>query len=279
MKASFLPKVKDEVAKLLESDGIIIRTKAEDDSYIKSQVENEVEVKIKDRIREVHNQYDKDFTEAFGDSKGPHEKTYEFFKRKMADLKKSAGAADPAEKARIEALQTALQEKDAEYQEKIKDLETQHFKSKVSGVVDAALAGVKLAVPAHIKDDEARQKYVERTRTMIKNEFLSSQSAELDKEGNIIFKDSEGTPMVSKKDGSPLGVNDLVSQQFGGFFFTKEQSARGTGSNGSSGEGNAIEFKSREDVHAHVLETGMKAGTPEYNKKVTELITENGVTA
>lgn len=108
MKGKLVTALTPDVQKALESTGMIIRSKEQDEAYVNAKVEPLVEVKIKDQIKSVHEKYDQDLLELTGDRKKPEEKTYDFLKRKIAEIKASKGG-DDVDKDKLKSLQDSLE--------------------------------------------------------------------------------------------------------------------------------------------------------------------------
>lgn len=111
----------------------VLRTEAEDKTFLENYKQSVVEKEIAPRIAEVHTQYDEDLFKLFGKRKKSDEKTYNFLKSEFESLKSKAERV-----AELEGEITILKQNkpdDAKLQE-IKDLQKQITKIKAEHEIE-----------------------------------------------------------------------------------------------------------------------------------------------
>jgi hypothetical protein len=120
---------KQEILTKLEPDkgdtDYVLRTDAEDKTFLENYKSSVIEKEIAPKIAEVHTQYDEDLFKLFGKRKKSDEKTYNFLKNEFEVLKSSADKVIELEKEIVELKKGKPD--DAKLQE-IKDLQKQIIK-------------------------------------------------------------------------------------------------------------------------------------------------------
>lgn len=258
----------------LGQKGFIVRTKADEESYLNTYKAQVIEQEIPTKIKEVHDKYDEDLLTLTGERKAPTEKTYDFLKRKISEIKASK-IEDPVLKEQLVTLQKNLEAKDKEYQTKIQTMESDYFKRELSGMVSNALDLVNIAMPAHLKTDDEKQKYVASQKSMMKRDMMDNVTAKKDKEGNVVFYNGD-QPLTSTTDGKPLKAIDIIKDRYA-FYLAAElpkASGAGTGGNGGS-EG---KFTTKEQVYQHLEAKGLTPLTKQFSDEYAKIIREQGIT-
>lgn len=269
-EAQLLEMLEPEAQSHLESKGRIIRTKEEDDSYIGSQVE----AKIKDQVSNIHKRYDDDLFELTGERKAPTEKTYEFVKRKITDLKKSAeGKGEGVDKDKLAELQKALEEAKNDKENSLKEVNEKFFKKVLNTTLSGELDKATIAVPGHLKTDDEKQNFVSIQKRMLVKDFLETYTAKEDEEGNIVYYIGDKI-QVDIKDGKPLSASDLIAKNYSHYFVKSErqQGGAGTGKNNSEGV-----FKTLGDLHDYLVGQGISESSKEYSEKKLKLAKDHGI--
>jgi hypothetical protein len=258
------------------SDTHVIRTKADDDSYVNSKVAQEFDTKIGDKIKEIHQKYEDDIKEVTGLVKKVNEKAYDFNKRILADLKIKAEAAggDQALKDQIASLTETLSSKETEHATKLTELQTAAFTKQLNVLIQAEFDKKTIAIPAHITTDEAKQKYISDQKRLLKIDFLQNVTPKEDSEGNIVFYEGDKL-LASTKDGKPLTADDLISDKYGSYFSVQQQKQGGAGS-GKDGIP-ATGFTKSEEVYSYLEAKGLKPLTADFNAEAQKLMKEHGI--
>jgi len=116
---------KEEAVKKIEAaeenSEFEVFTGEEHKTYLDNFSKIEVEKRIGDEISKVHTQYDNDIHAILGERKESTEKTYDFMKRKITELKEASGGTDEL-KSKIKKLEEDLKNKSGDEQLK-KDYE------------------------------------------------------------------------------------------------------------------------------------------------------------
>lgn len=212
---------KEDIAAYLEKNDAAefeINTVDEFNTLKENILENGVSEQIGDKISALHTQYDNDIFEITGLKKEPNQKTYDFNKKVLGDLK--------ADKAEHETLKTkftelektkgkgdknladelqqvkdkALLEKEG-YDKEIAKLKSTGFDTQKKFTISGAIAGLKFneTIP-----ESVRQTYIDNAeKELIANSEL--------REGKLVFLKDDKVELG--KDYEVKGVNDKVAEQ------------------------------------------------------------------
>lgn len=285
LKTAIVSSFKDDFVKGATAEGLVVRTKEEDQSYLDNHVKTVVDEKVS---KELQTKVDAEFSKALskideeiksitGIEKNASEKTTAYAKRALAEIKSKGG--DPVTKEKVTELEKLLSSTKEDYEKKLKDSEEKIFSKEIEFQVDADLSTRTIAIPSHLKTDAEKQAYVKEEKEMLKQRFLTSVKPKRDNEGNIVYYDGD-KPLMSTKDGKPLKAGDIIGEKFSTRFVPQSQQQTGTGF-GQDGNGNGTgggAFKSKEDIHKHLAAQGIEAGTKAYYNEFEKLATENKLT-
>lgn len=265
-----------EVVPKLSSRGFIVRSADEEKSFLTSYLQrNDVRDGIvAPAIKDLHDRYDNDIFELTGERKGANEKTYDFLKRKITEIKASK-IEDPVLKEQLTTLQRSLEDKEKNHKKVVEDIESKYFGREIDLNVSLALDKVNIAVPAQLKSDDEIQSYVNSQKQMMKRDFLSSLTAKKDNDGNIVFYEGD-KQMMSTTDGKPLKASDLIQQRYG--YYIAKDSGRQQGGAGSGGNGGQSTFSTKEEVYNALVARNMKPLTKEFNDEYAKIISEQKIT-
>lgn len=258
----------------ISKKGYKIRTETDEQSFLDSFKNQVIETEIPARIKEVHDRYDADLFELTGKRKQPAEKTYDFLKREITELKNSQ-IADPVTKERIKALEAQLETKQTEFKKELEAVENKYFKRELEMSIGAALDNVNIALPAQLKTDEEKEKYIKAQRSMMKRDMLELV-AKKDNEGNIVFYDKE-KPLTSNENGKPLTPSDIIKDRYG-LYIAKDEGRKmtGAGTGGNNGSGDKA-FQNKEAIIAHLTANGVQQGTKDFYTQYEKLCKESGL--
>lgn len=262
-----------EATRHLESKGHIIRTKDQDESYISSKVEEF----IKPRIAELHKKYDDDFFEVLGERKSPNQKTYDFAKEKLAELKSlraTAGKGDQVLQDKIKQLETTISTIKSTHEGEISALKEASFKTSLNAQISSVLDAVTIAIPAHLTTDTEKAAFIASQKQMLKADFLQNFTAKEDENGNLVFYKGESL-QSSTKDGKPLSASDLISENYK-HYFAKDVRTQGGAGSGQGGD-HVNGFKTTQEVYNYLKEQGIDEESKEYSDKALELIRKHGI--
>lgn len=292
LKKGLISSFKSDFTESLKSEGVILRSPDEEKEFLSNYEKNiipaKVESEIGQKVRAVHDQYDNDLFELTGERKQPHEKTYDFLKRKMADLKKQKkdGNDDPVLADKIKTLENQIKEREgwvspAEVA-KIKD---KHFKDNVNLRLGVNMDKRPLSIPDHITEERAKQEYVSKKREMLSLHFLNQFTPKEDNEGNVVYY-LEDQIQIDTHTGKPLNEGQLLDKFYGADFVPEKKATHGAGSgkNGTQSKVDVHEasLKNKAQVIEHLNEKfadkGIKMGNTEYNKEYQRIIKDYAIT-
>ena len=177
-------------------------------------LDNFKETVIAPKIKDVHDQYDKDIKEVTGIEREGNEKSYNYLKRAGGVLKEKAdsvagfetkvteleakikdGSGDEQLKGKLTQAETDLANAKTLYKEgkdtwdsEKKTLESSHQKAGMSNILDRALMGIKFK-------EGMTKEVVDIVVDNVKNGLLDIAEVV---EGKMIFKDKEGITLVNK---------------------------------------------------------------------------------
>lgn len=291
LKTALFGSLKPDFMASLKAEGVILRTTEEEQQFLanyeKTTLPTKVQEAIGAKIKEVHDQYDNDLFELTGERKQPNEKTYDFMKRKLNDLKaqaKGAGKDDPVLADQIKDLQTKLKEKENWVSaDEVTKLKTQYFKDMLNFRLSNGLDKLAIAIPGHITDDNAKQQFASMQRNMIKVDFAQKFEAKQNEEGKIVFY-LDGKIQTDTQTGEPLTEEQLIEKHYSPYLAPKTPAKGGSGSGpagGSGGSGDPAEadLKNKVEVTEYLQKKGMSPGSAEFNKEYKRIIAAYAITA
>lgn len=290
-KTELYSSFKDDFLSGLKAEGVIIRKPDEEKEFLtnyeKTVIPGKVNEQIGEKVKQVHDQYDNDLFELTGDRKQGNEKTYDFLKRKIADIKKaqSKGDTDPVLADKLKDLETKLAErKDWISPDKLVEVETKYFNESINNRLSATLDKQPIATPAHITDEKAKQEYAQMQRGMIKQDFRNRFTAKKDDEGNIVYYEGDKI-QTHAQTAKPLTEAELIAKHYTSYFVPDAKSKTGAGSGKGAGEKkdvNEASLKSKAEVLTYLKEKlgpqGFKQGSKKFNDEYTRIVTEYAIT-
>lgn len=272
--AEILSGFKADFVKGAEAEGLVVRTKEQDQTYLDNHVNAVVDTRVK---KDLQKKVDEEFGNAMrkiddeikavtGIEKKPGEKTTEYAKRAV-DEKRQGG--DPVTKERV----TQLEQQVSTYETKLKDADATLFNKEIEWQVTGDLDRRNIVVPAHIKTEEEKQAFISQQKAMMRQGFLSTITPKRDEQGQIIYYEGD-KPLMNQKDGKPKGAGDIIGEKYSAWFVPPGKQVTGTGSGGSGGELPEGGFKKKEEIHDYLKANGIEVGTKQYLDKLQELATE-----
>jgi hypothetical protein len=289
LKTAVIGSLKEDFLTSLKSEGVTVRKKEEEaeflSNYEKNIIPGKVEAEIGAKIKAVHDQYDNDLFELTGERKQPTEKTYEFMKRKLTEMKEKAGKGgkdDPVLADQIKELQSKLKQYEGyvapDEVQKIKD---SHFKENINFRLTAALEKKPIAVPAHITDEKQKQDYIAMQRNMIRADFMGRFTAKQNSEGQTVYYDGE-TLLTNEANASAMTEEQIIEKNYTGYFVPPAKPAGGAGS-GASGSGkgadaNEASLKTKAEVQEYLNKKGLITGGQEFNKEYLRICKDYAIT-
>jgi hypothetical protein len=280
IKTAIISSFKEDFIKGAEAEGLIIRTKEQDQQYLDTHVKTVVDGKIAEVLKgkvgeefgKAMNQIDSEIKGITGVEKNNGEKTTDYAKRALAEIKSKGG--DAATKERVSQLEKLLHDTKTDLEKQLTEEKENAFKRENEFQVSSALDKVNIAVPIHLKTDAEKQAYVNQQKALIKTGFLTSYKSERDSDGNIIYKE-DGKPLLNIKDGKPQNASDIIGSKYSAWFVPEQAKVTGTGTGQQSSGGG--QFKTSEDVHNHLKANGIDASSEKYLQEFEKLTTENHI--
>ena len=274
---------KDEALKKIEAyegDNVEIEifTSEEHTTFLDNFKKDTVEKSIGDEISKVHSRYDDDLFQITGLRKEPSEKTYDFNKRIVNDLKTKAESAEGLEQ-KIEDLKgkspdETLKRENADLLKQYNDLKTEHddkvgemqskFKgTQIMGRLDAAMQGLKFkdSIP-----DTVRSTVINAAKVKL------SESADMN-EDILVFRDKEGIILKNRENSlEPYTAEEMIKTELKDILDTGRK-IEGTGVKPKVEEKNGKKtiimaipdsVKSTTDLHEHLVKEGLTRNSEEY---------------
>lgn len=263
------------------------------DNYAKTEFEKNV----KETIAKIHSDYDNDIFEILGERKQGDQKTYDFLKERLKELKELRGASKDDKDAKTKELQTKLKEaqdsgsinehwkklydeallkweaREKELTETIAQKETDYHNTQVLSEITAAKAGMKFkdgipeeAVTAMFKVNEDK---------ILKNAKLV--------DGKVVFHKEDGTPWLNKE-YKPVSAKEILSEVFGAMI----DDGTGSGGSGNAGGGAPPKLEAGKIVTTGegdnakkklVLDKSTFSTKVEFNKQAEKALRNQGITA
>jgi len=276
---------KEEALKLInESDS--------DDWHVATQVDHETflnnfeETKIAPKISELHNKYDEDIHSVLGVRKNADEKTYDFLKRTLSEMKEQRDERvqkiENLEKAvkdttGKEALEQAQRELESikskhnnalkQWEEERQQLEGSTLTMKINHELDKGLTGLVFK-DAKLVPEDVRNIHID----VVKSEL--AKIAEF-VDGKMVFKNDKGEIIRDAK-LNPLGPQEILKERLKAILNEgRIQSGPGIKENEPLIETKDGKIdvtlvvpdtvKTNQDLMTFMLESGLKRGTKEFS--------------
>lgn len=253
--------------------GYTVRNKDQETSFLDNYKNQLIEQEMPARVKEVHDRYDEDLFNLTGERKQPNEKTYDFLKRKINEIK-SSKIEDPVLKEQLLTLQKNLEQQTLNHKGELDKIEKDYFTREVKLMIRSDLNSVNIAIPAHLKTDEEKQKYVTSQRSMIERDMLENIPAKKDKDGNIVFYEGD-KPLTSTSDGKPLKASDIIKERYAFYITAGAQQTTGAGTGGNGGGDQ--KFTSKQQVYDSLIAKGLQPNTKVFNDEYGKLVKEQGI--
>jgi|WetSurMetagenome_2_1015567.scaffolds.fasta_scaffold00103_43 hypothetical protein len=217
---------KDEVLKVLETakgdESFIVRTEAEDKTFLENYGKKIEEEVIPSKISELHTRYDDDIFAVTGLKKNPTEKTYDFTKRVLSEFKTKAekssvlekeigelkkqladGTGDKKTLADLEAMQRAYKELEDTKTKEVTELRTQFEKYKDESEIVAATSG--MAFKKNIPEAAIK--------SLMKQIISDLTSIASRQDGKLVFL-KDGVPMRNPHNAlNPYTADELLKER------------------------------------------------------------------
>lgn len=261
-----------------------------------NRVTTEVNEKIAEEISKTHKRYDDDIFEVLGERPGTKEdgkkqKTYEFLKDKLQELKTLSGQKDSLTKdaevqrltaeiaelkksgggalvqQQFEAYKAAAEAKEADYLRKIEEAGKAGVQYQMKSQFATAKAG--LAFNPDV-DEEIRNIVLDKAE----NDLLAN-AKEVD--GKIVFHKADGKPYLDPVTFEPQSAADILKSHDGVLKLLKKEGQQGGGADPIiTGKVTTIKVEGK-DVKKLDIPAGSFKTQTEFYDKAHKLLTESGI--
>jgi hypothetical protein len=277
------PEIKAEVIKGLKPDiigsaqalGVVIRTPEEDTTYVNNQVQAKADAKADElfssKWRDTLNAQDAEIATLSGIKKNPSEKTTDYLKRAIGELRTKGG--DPDLVARIKELERINNEKEAEYTNKLKEKDTQLFQTLVDTQYETGIADRSFVIPQSITKDEDKQRYVAQQKEALRALYKTTVTPKQTKDGLHYYK---GEQLLTDDKGQPLSAGAVLEKEFGMWFLPKGHQQGGSGGIPPGG-GAGGKFQNKKEIHEHLAKKGLDVYSQEYATELEKLAKDNNI--
>ena len=254
----------------------VIRTKEDDESYVSSKAKELKDAEIGSHVGTLHQHYENQLLE-LGYKKNSNEKTSDFQKRVLADLKVKADQAtggDEALRQQISQLTANMESLKSEKDTEVSGLKEKYFKKQVDGLLSSTLSSVNIALPTTVKTDAEKQSFAESTRDLLKTKLSTNYPIKEDNDGNVVFYKGDQLQM-SATNGKPLTANEIIARDFSSYIDASSKQPGGAGSSGGGNSGGT--FATKKDVYDHLKANGYEEGSNRLTQAAIKIIKEQGI--
>jgi len=217
---------KEEALKYIEEKGdsnFVVRTEEEETNFLTNHAKKIEEEVIPSKIGDLHKRYDEDIFSVIGVRKEPTEKTYEFVKRVLTDLKTKAeqgsalqdeisslkqqiadGTGDKKVLEDLKAVQKAYKELEDTKTKEVTDLKSEYDKFKVKAEITSALSGMvfKKNIP---------ESALKALTDQIINDLSNIATYQ---DGSLVFINKDGAPMRNSHNALlPYTAKELLEER------------------------------------------------------------------
>jgi hypothetical protein len=260
----------------LTASGHVIRKKEDDDSYVASKAKELKDAEIGTHVGTLHQMYE-DQIASLGFQKKSNEKTSDFQKRILAELKLKADSAtggDEVLKQQIQTLTDNLTKANADKEAEVGQIKDKYFKKRVDSEISSDLNTFPIAIPATIKTDADKQSFAENQRRLLKLQLLNDYTVKEDNDGNVLFYKGEVLEK-STTNGAPLTASDIIKRDFAPYMDTT--TAMGGGAGSSASGTTAGTFQTKAEVYEHLKANGYEEGSNKLTQAAAKIIKEQGI--
>lgn len=278
---------KDDITNFIKEKGgspdeFIIRTTDEETTYLENFKTAEVEKAISPKISEVHTRYDEDIFGVTGLRKKPDEKTYDFNKRILAELKSKADKtsvfeqeiaslkekvgknADAKLLADLENTQREFADFKTAKEAEIEKMRKENDQSKKRSVIEAELNTFEF-------DPTIKENVLKVYKQTVVNELMENSEY---REGSLVFLDDKGNPMRNKANNlAAYTANEIVAERLKDVVKQKRVIPGAPPLGDPKGNPRVVpdSVKTKVELADHLMKEGLKRGSKEYDEAYLEL--------
>jgi len=274
----------DSIKVIQESDSAEFEVFTTEDhkTFLENYEKDAVDKKLKDRVSEIHLQYDNDLFEITGKRKAPNQKTYNFLKEIVSDYQEKAkgapelqakidelkesiknGAGSEQIKKDLEGMQKQFADSKKEWDEEKSRLTLSQQRMQLDNELDKALVGLKFkeSIPENVRAIMLRT---------VKDNLIETAKIV---DGQLIFVDKEGATLRNKENAlNPFTAEEMLRDQLKDII-GEERVITGTGVKpeikGKGDEKDIVvsipdSIKTKELLSEHLLSLGLTRDSDEY---------------
>ena len=263
-------------------DDFIIRTADEERTYLENFKTAEVEKAIAPQISQVHSRYDEDILAVTGLKKKPDEKTYDFNKRVLAELKAKADKHPELEQEIASLKEKVGKNADAKILADLENVRTEFatFKTSKEKELDdlrkeTELSKRRALIEAELNAFEFDPTVKEGVLKVFKETTVSAllNSSEF-RDGQLVFLDDKGNPLRNQaKNLAAYTANEIVAEKMKDVIKQKRVIGGPPKPGDPSDPPKSVPdtVKTKVDLTDHLMKEGYKRGTKEYDEVYAQL--------
>lgn len=278
---------KEEIIGFIKEKGgtledFVVRTADEDKTYLENFKTAEVEKSIAPKIGEVHSRYDEDIFAVTGLKKRPDEKTYDFNKRVLADLKAKADKHPELEQEIASLKERVGKNADAKLLADLENVRSEFatFKTAKESELeklrkDTELNDRKAVIEAEVNsfefDASIKENVLKVYKQTIINELLQNSEK---RDGQLVFLDDKGNPLRNQaKNLAAYTANEIVAEKMKDVIKQKRNLPGPPKPGDPKQPPKAVPdtVKTKVELSDYLSKEGLIRGSKEYNEAYAEL--------
>lgn len=265
------------------SDGdFIVRGKEEETTYLENFKTAEVEKAIGPRISEVHSRYDEDILGVTGLKKKPDEKTYDFNKRLLADLKAKADKLPTFEQEIASLKEKVGKNADAKILADLENVRTEFATFKTAKEkeledlrketeVSRKKALIESEINAYEFDPSIKENVLKVYKETVINGLISGSEF---RDGQLVFLDDKGNPLRNTANNlAAYTPAEIVGERLKDVIKQKRVIGGPPKPGEPKGTPRSIPdtVKTKVELADHLMKEGLKRGSKEYDEAYLEM--------
>lgn len=278
---------KEEITAFIKEKGgnpdeFIIRTSEEEKTYLDNFKTAEIEKAIAPKISEVHSRYDEDILSVTGLKKKPDEKTYDFNKRVLAELKAKADKLPDYETEIASLKEKVGKNADAKILADLENVRAEFasFKTAKESEIEklrneTELSRKRAMIEAEMNGFEYDTSIKEGVLKVFKDTAVNAllQSSEF-RDGELVFLDDKGNPLRNQATNlKPYTANEIIAERLKDIIKQKRvlPGPPNPGDPKLPPKTVPDSVKTKVQLSQYLMGEGMKRGSKEYDDAFSEL--------
>lgn len=278
---------KEEITAFIKEKGgnpdeFIIRTSEEEKTYLDNFKTAEIEKAIAPKISEVHSRYDEDILSVTGLKKKPDEKTYDFNKRVLAELKAKADKLPEFETEIASLKEKVGKNADAKILADLENVRAEFasFKTAKESEIEklrneTELSRKRAMIEAEMNGFEYDTSIKEGVLKVFKDTAVNAllQSSEF-RDGELVFLDDKGNPLRNQATNlKPYTANEIIAERLKDIIKQKRvlPGPPNPGDPKLPPKTVPDSVKTKVQLSQYLMGEGMKRGSKEYDDAFSEL--------